>query len=154
MPEPTAIPPAFDPHPNSSDYVDAFGVSMRLVPAGEFTMGTDANIALAECEKYVGPCQLDYFTNEEPHQVYLDAFYIDKYEATNTLYKACVDAGVCQPPKIPSSNTRSSYYGNSQYDNYPVSNVDWFQAKAYCEWRDARLPTEAEWEKASPWHGW
>jgi formylglycine-generating enzyme required for sulfatase activity len=68
---------------------------MRLVPAGEFTMGSDADDALAECQKYLpDDCQRDWFTDEEPaHQVYLDAFYMDTYEVTNARYKACVDAG-------------------------------------------------------------
>jgi serine/threonine-protein kinase len=109
-------------------------VEMSLVPAGEFTMG-DNN----------GP------EEERPaHIVYLDAFYMDIYEVTNKQYKDCVDAGICQPPVSDGSNTRSSYYGNSQYEDYPVIYVNWDMANTYCgAWRGAELPTEAQWEKAA-----
>ena len=53
------------------------------------------------------------------------------------------------PPQDTSSHIRSSYYGNSKFDNYPVVYVDWNQAHAYCEWRGGSLPTEAQWEKAA-----
>ncbi len=120
--------------PLSAEIKDAKGVSMALVSAGEFTMGHE----------------WFYASNEKPeHQIYLDAFYIDKYEVTNALYKACVEAGGCTLPQNSSSNTRSSYYDNSEFDNYPVVYVDWSQSKAYCEWRGASLPTEAQWEKAA-----
>ncbi|RLD02734.1 MAG: hypothetical protein DRI32_08420 [Chloroflexi bacterium] len=146
-PTPTPLPDAF------SD-IDPAGnpVSMRLVPEGEFIMGSNADDALAECKKNRDDqyCDINWFTNEEPpHIVDIDSFYIDQYEVTNTLYKACVEASVCKAPNEIASYTRPNYYWEPQFNNYPVINVDWFQAKAYCEWRGADLPSEAQWEKAA-----
>jgi serine/threonine-protein kinase len=127
--------PIFTATPALQDEItDEKGVTMRLVPAGEFTMGSN-----------------DGEADEKPvHTVYLGAFYMDKYEVTNALYKACVDARVCEGASDTSSSTRSIYYGNPEFDNYPVIHVDWSMARSYCsKWRGGRLPTEAEWEKAA-----
>lgn len=126
------------------------GMVMVYVPADEFIMGSDADDALAECQKFTSDCDRDWFTDEEPpHQVSLDAYYIDVYEVSNAQYQLCVDAGACDPLEYTGSYTRDSYYGDSQYDDYPVIYVDWNQAKAYCTWAGADLPTEAQWEKAA-----
>ena len=122
--EATPTPVVFNPHPENSDFYD-HNVPMRLVSAGEFLMGDNS------------------LRNAAPaHGVELDAFYIDKYEVTNHLYKMCVDAGKCTLP--------AKYESMLPYDNnYPVINVTWFQAESYCEWRGAQLPTEAQWEKSA-----
>ena len=116
------------------DYrIDDQGVPMAYVSQGVFAMGNDRGSA-----------------DEQPiHPVTLDAFYIDKFEVTNAFYGACVEAGDCPPVKKKSSAARSDYYDNRRYTRFPVIFVDWNMAQTYCEWRDARLPTEAEWEKAA-----
>ncbi len=106
---------------------DAAGAEMLLVESGTFLMGKDAS-------------EVD----EKPaHIVSLDDYYIDKYEVTNADYKACVDELGCALPKT------TTFYVSSRYRNHPVTFVSWENANSFCEWREARLPTEAEWEKAA-----
>ena len=136
--------------PLPTEITDDYGVDMVLVPAGEFIMGRDPNEELADCQEFRNDCGLSWLGSLGPeHQVYLDSFYMDKYEVTNAHYRNCVDAGECQQPEMISSYTRSDYFENPEFDDYPVIYVTWKMANAFCEWREARLPTEAEWEKAA-----
>jgi formylglycine-generating enzyme required for sulfatase activity len=107
---------------------------MVLVPAGEFIMGSDDRGS----------------EDERPaHTVTLEDYYIDKYEVTNQLYATCVDEGVCDPPGDSGSFTRDLYYEDPEFGKFPVIFVSWENATEFCQWRGARLPTEAEWEKAA-----
>ena len=103
------------------------GAPMVLVPAGEFTMGSN-----------------DGGDDEKPvHQVSLDAYYLDKYEVTVGQYAKFLEArGVNGPPMWTTMDQPS-------HQKRPVVNVDWSDASNYCEWAGKRLPTEAEWEKAA-----
>lgn len=121
------------PSLGSSKVREKDGAEMLYIPEGEFEMGSNSG---QEDEKPV-------------RNIFLDGYWIDKYEVTNGLYQKCVSEGVCKEPSQFDSNTRVSYYSNPVYNNYPVIFVDWNQANTYCQWAGGALPTEAQWEKAA-----
>jgi formylglycine-generating enzyme required for sulfatase activity len=79
--------------------------------------------------------------DESPvRKVYLDGFWIYKHPVTVAQYhNFCGATGRAMPPSP----------GWGWLDDHPMVNVTWHDAKAYCAWAGARLPTEAEWEKAA-----
>ena len=131
----TTTPPTTDPYEG-----------MALIPAGEFRMGSNSS---------------DARDNEKPvHSVYVDAFYMDKYEVTNAQYAEFLNAkgkhaeGGITWYKIGQDRSRiefvsGKYRAKTGYENHPVTYVTWYGAMAYAAWKGKRLPTEAEWEKAA-----
>lgn len=111
------------------------GMPQVYIPAGTFRMGGfDARAAPDEFPS---------------HEVTLDTYWMDQLEVTNAMYQLCVSAGVCTLPQDLGTARKSYYFYNPEFKDYPVVYVTWGQAKAYCEWAERRLPTEAEWERAA-----
>jgi len=131
----TATPaPSATPLPTPAPWIDEqTNKSMIYVQGGIFRMGDD------DSEPDEGPSQL----------IRLDPYFIDETEVTNGEYALCVESGQCDPPSRSGATYHQEYYGAPAFDNYPVIFVDWFAARDFCFWRDARLPSEAEWERAA-----
>jgi formylglycine-generating enzyme required for sulfatase activity len=89
-------------------------------------------------------CREEVFAVEQPrHRVRLSAYWLDRTEVTVAAYARCVALRRCQPPPYAQGATRFDK------PTYPVSLVTWMQAAEYCHYRGARLPTEAEFERAA-----
>jgi formylglycine-generating enzyme len=105
--------------------------NMVLVPAGSFVMGKNT------------PNLTDW---QPEHQIFIDAFYLDRYEVTNKqYYQFCIETNYPFP----------EFWGSSQFNcsldfpDHPVVGVSNSDAMKYAAWAGKRLPTEAEWEYAS-----
>ena len=106
--------------------VSLYGIRMVFVEGGEFMMGSPDD-------------EEDAFDNEKPqHKVWVDSFFIGKYEVTQRLWKEIM------------GNNPSEFKG----DNLPVDHASWNKVQEFIKKLNQktglrfRLPTEAEWEYA------
>ena len=116
---------------------------MVLIQQGAFEMGSQKSlreldpVSIFQADRHMlGP--------EDPaHEVILDAYYIDLYEVTNADYKKYLETT--------GSKTIPRYWDDSTLNqpNQPVVGTTWKEARAFCQWKNKRLPTEAQWEKAA-----
>ena len=124
--ESTASPRISSISTSASTIIGKDSAEMVLIPAGSFKMGSS-----------------DGYDPEKPvHTVYVDAFYMDKYEVANAQYRKFMQATGHREP---------DYWDDSRFNqpNQPVVGVNWNDAVAYARWAGKRLPTEAEWEYAA-----
>lgn len=116
---------------------------MVLIPAGHFIMGSDRQDTEGKSSEF-GMAKPLYLDEHPERRIFLPAYFIDIYEVTNGQYREFVEATRSRYPSSWSNNRIPPHR-----DNYPVTDVNWYDAARYCAWRGARLPTEAEWEKAA-----
>jgi len=117
------------------------------LPGGTFLMGCVP--AVAQCTPHDRP----------PRQVTVRPFPLGRTEVTAGQYGRCVNAGRCEPQTsvvyansgtpVPRKYSEHCNYGKPGRETHPINCVDWKQARNFCEWIGARLPTSEEWEWAA-----
>jgi formylglycine-generating enzyme required for sulfatase activity len=119
-------------------------MKLVLIPAGKFVMGSPKD-------------DKDRHPSEEPqHEVEVKAFYLGAYEVTQGQYRKVTGTN---PSCFSPTGEFSKYVRGLNTDDFPVEQITWYDAQAFCERLSAlpreraegrvyRLPTEAEWEYA------
>jgi formylglycine-generating enzyme required for sulfatase activity len=127
---------------------DKDGMVLVYVSAGDFMMGA------REFDEQAEPDEMPLRT------VTLDAFWIDKTEVTNAMFAAFLTeqdnktegGGAWYEADSPDAKIAvvgPNWEVEEGFEDYPVVEVTWYGAQAYCQWVGRTLPTEAQWEKAA-----
>lgn len=146
---------------------DAFNTVISRSPR-KFIKGSDASemkAALELCNQYMDKCDERWYRTEILKEVLLKPYHIDPYEVTNSEFAEFVE----QTDYITEAEQRGYSYlwdGNKsnkvkgaswrlpggeeevgdETGKFPVTHITFSDARAYCKWREGRIPTESEWE--------
>jgi iron(II)-dependent oxidoreductase len=107
-------------------------VAWVTIPGGKFTMGTE-----------------DFKDAQPVHKVDIRTFDMSKTPVTVEQYAECVSKGACAKPMIRSMKDMYCNWGEKGRERHPINCVTWDQANQYAKFKNARLPSEAEWEYAA-----
>jgi len=169
-PDKPPVPPAVDSSSPPKSLTNSIGMTLKLIPAGEFDMGTSPE----EMEKVlqVPDAVREHCNWEKPrHHVRITRpIYFGATEVTHGQFKRFVEAEGYRTEAERSGGglgwnaAKSTFEGSPAYswrnpgfeqtDEHPVLNVSWNDAVAFCDWLSRtekvvyRLPAEAEWEYA------
>ncbi len=143
------------------------GAEMVWVPPGWFRMGINADTAQKQAEQlgYKDYHEIAAQESFPEHLVYVEGFYMDKYEVTIELWKKFVETTKWKPKKEPGQSDsvmNPTWIGpdlKPEQAKLPIAQVTWRAAQEYANWAGKQLPTEAMWEKAARgtdgrWYPW
>jgi len=117
---------------------------MVYIPAGEFMRGTDPSKEKNFPNTY-GFLEEPYEDEQPRKKIYVDGFYIDKYEVTIGQYSKFIKATNRKPP-VEWVKMKLDIH---RFRRYPANYVTWADALAYAAWADKKLPSELQWEKTA-----
>lgn len=102
---------------------------MKVIPGGQFWIGTEREV---------------FDREENPRfQTKLPSFCADVFEVSTNEYESCVSSGACTEPSLKNLTCNSVEKGKGEH---PINCISYEQAQNVCAKREARLPTEIEWE--------